>query len=63
VLSAESIRPVWLVVVDYLYVFGTRIGPPEHDPPLIIDADRVLARLIACKSFKAVADTSGAGGL
>src|ERR1035438_6259032 len=49
------IRPVWLVIVDYLYVFGTRIGPPEHDPPLTVDMDRVLTRQIALKSFKAVA--------
>jgi hypothetical protein len=49
------IRPVWLVVVDYLHVFRTRTGPPEHDPPLIIDADRVLARQIALKPLKAVA--------
>jgi hypothetical protein len=34
------------VIVDYLHVFGTRIGPHEHDPPLIIDADRVLTRQI-----------------
>src|ERR1700688_1191075 len=49
------IRPVWLVIVDYLHIFGTRSGPPEHDPPLIIDAYRVLTRQIALESFKAVA--------
>jgi hypothetical protein len=43
------------VIVDYLDVFGTRSGPPEHDPPLIIDAYRVLTRQIALESFKAVA--------
>jgi hypothetical protein len=43
------------MIVDYFHVFGTRIGPPEHDPPLIIDADRMLTRQIALKSFKAVA--------
>ena len=43
------------MIVDYLHVFGTRIGPPEHDPPLVIDADRVLTRQIALESFKAVA--------
>jgi hypothetical protein len=32
------------MIVDYLHVFGTGIGPPEHAPPLIIDADRVLTR-------------------
>src|SRR5712672_1903511 len=53
-LPGGHIRPVWLVIVDYLHVFGTRIGPPEHDPPLIVDADRVLTRQIALKSFKAV---------
>jgi hypothetical protein len=35
------------VIVDYLDVFGTRIGPSEHDPPLIVDADRVLTRQIS----------------
>jgi hypothetical protein len=35
------------MIVDDLHVFGSRIGPPEHDPPLIIDADRVLTRQIA----------------
>src|SRR6202049_25613 len=54
-LFCGHIRPVWLVIVEYLYVFGTRIGPPEHDPPLIVDADRVLTRQIALKSFEAVA--------
>src|SRR5450631_4123850 len=54
-LFGSHIRPVWLVIIDYLHVFGTRIGPPEHDPPLIIDADRMLTRQIALKSFKAVA--------
>src|ERR1017187_297438 len=54
-LFGGHIRPVGLVIVDYLHVFGTRIGPPEHDPPLIIDADRVLTCQIALKSFKAVA--------
>jgi hypothetical protein len=50
-----TFRPVWLVIVDYLHVFGTRIGPSKHDPPLTVDADRVLTRQIALKSFKAVA--------
>jgi hypothetical protein len=43
------------VIVDYLDVFGTRIGPSEYDPPLIVDADRVLARYIALETFKTVA--------
>jgi hypothetical protein len=54
-LFGGHIRPVWLVIVDYLHIFGTRFGPPEHNPPLIIDADRVLTRQIALKRFKAVA--------
>src|SRR5450755_433544 len=54
-LFGSHIRPVWLVIVDYLHVFGTLIGPPERDPPLIIDADRVLTRQIALEGFKAVA--------
>src|SRR5579871_4284002 len=43
------------MIVDDLHVFWTRIGPPEHDPPLIVDANRVLARQISPESFKAVA--------
>src|SRR5450756_110611 len=54
-LFGGHIRPVWLVIVDDLDVLGTRIGPPEHDPPLTVDADRVLTRQIALESFKAVA--------
>ena len=37
-----------------IYVFGTRIGPSEHNLPLIVDVDWVLTRQIALKSFKAV---------
>ena len=44
-----------LVIVDYLHVFRARIGPSEHDPPLIVDADRVLARQVALQCFKPVA--------
>jgi hypothetical protein len=54
-LFGGHIRPVWLVIVDYLDVFGTRSGPPEHDTPLIIDAYRVLTRQITLESFKAIA--------
>jgi hypothetical protein len=32
-LFGDHIRPVLLVIPDYL-IFGTRIGPPEHAPPL-----------------------------
>jgi hypothetical protein len=44
-----------LMIVDYLHVFRARIGPSEHDPPLIVDADRVLARQVALERFEAVA--------
>jgi hypothetical protein len=49
-LFGGHIRPVWLVIVDDLHVFGTRIDPPAHDPPLIIDTDRVPTRQIALKA-------------
>jgi hypothetical protein len=42
------------MIVDDFHVFGTRIAPSKYDPPLIIDADRVLAHQIALESFKAV---------
>jgi len=31
-----------LVVVGDLYVFGPGVGPPEADPPLLVDPDAVL---------------------
>jgi hypothetical protein len=43
------------VIVDYLHIFRTRIGPFEHDPPLIIDADRVLTGQITFQSFETIA--------
>jgi hypothetical protein len=54
-LTVATFGRVWRVIVDYLHVFGARIGPSEHDPPLIVDADRVLARQIGLESFKTVA--------
>lgn len=42
------------MIVDDFHVFRTRIGPSKYDPPLIIDADRVLAHQIALEPFKAV---------
>jgi hypothetical protein len=42
------------MIVDDLHLFGTHIGPPEYDPPLIVDADRVLTHQIALERFKAV---------
>src|SRR6266511_4507902 len=50
-----------LVIVDYLHVFRTRIGPSKYDPPLIVDADRVLARQVALERFKAVAGRRAQG--
>jgi hypothetical protein len=43
------------MIADDLDIFGTPVGPSEHDPPLIIDADRVLAGQIALEGFKVVA--------
>ena len=34
------------MIVNYLDLFGSRIRPPENDPPLVIDADRILAKQI-----------------
>jgi len=44
-----------LVTVDDFHVFGTRVSPSEYDPPLIVDADRMLTREVTLKHFKPVA--------
>ncbi|MGF6311085.1 hypothetical protein ABIB82_005191 [Bradyrhizobium sp. i1.8.4] len=37
----------WLVIVDDLHVLRSRVGPPEHDVPSLIDTDRVLTCQVA----------------
>ena len=43
---------IWLVIVDDLNVFRTRIGPPEHDPP------RTRIERIAREEKPVTADTA-----
>ncbi len=33
---------------------GSAFAPPEYDPPLVIDSDRMLAGEITSQGFKAV---------
>lgn len=39
---------------DDLDLLGSAFAPPEYDPPLIVDSDRMLAGEIASQSFQAV---------
>lgn len=43
------------MIIDNFHIFGAGIGPPKTDPPLIIDADAVLARTLAAQRLKAIA--------
>jgi hypothetical protein len=43
------------VVIHYFHVFGSRIGPPEADSPLVVYADAVLSCAVAFERFQAVA--------
>jgi hypothetical protein len=51
-LFVGHVRPDWLVIVEYLHVLGTRIGPPEHDPP------RTRIERIAREEKPVTADTA-----
>ena len=35
------------MIVNYLYVFGSGLGPSEADPVLIVDSDGVLSAAVA----------------
>jgi hypothetical protein len=43
------------MIVDYFYVFRPCISPPKDDPPLIIDADRMLTSQIALERLQSIA--------
>src|SRR5215471_18996033 len=65
--SSRMISPGWvvtrfgaailadLVVVDDFDMGWTLLGPGETDPPLIVDADRMLTFTVACERFEPVA--------
>lgn len=41
-----------LVVIDYLDVVGVAVAPHEAHPPLVVDADRVLARPVPLQGLQ-----------
>jgi hypothetical protein len=43
------------VIVGDLDVLGVDAGPDEADPPLIVDADRILPGSVASKGFEPMA--------
>jgi hypothetical protein len=43
------------VIVDNLHIVSIGAAPGEANPPLIVDADAVLAAAIAAKRFQAIA--------
>lgn len=42
------------MIINNLYVGGTLVGPDEAEPPLIVDADTMLALPISLESFKSI---------
>jgi len=49
------LRPFLPVVVDDLDVVRATLRPAQADPPLVVDADAVLARAVPAQGFEAVA--------
>src|SRR5262245_172139 len=43
------------MIIHHLDLLRPLLCPPEHDPPLIVDADRVLAGEVPSQSFQSVA--------
>jgi hypothetical protein len=41
----------FLVIVDDFDILRSGFSPPEYDPPLIVDSDRVLAGQVAFESL------------
>ena len=52
---------VLLVIINNLYIRGSRgsFGPFEANPPLVVDADAVLALAVTFERFETVAGQSG----
>src|SRR5712692_5492171 len=46
IILSAAILPPLSVVVSNFHVLGPGIGPPEADPPLLVDPDAVLTRAI-----------------
>lgn len=42
-----------MVIFDGDFI-RARVCPPEHDPPLIVDPDRVTAATVALERFQAI---------
>ena len=47
-----------MIIRDFDFL-GSNIGPPKHNPPLIVDANRVLASEVASKNFETIAGWNG----
>jgi hypothetical protein len=43
------------MIIHDLDVFRSLIAPPEYDPPLIVDPDRMLANEVTSQSFQPIA--------
>ena len=46
------------MIIHYLNIVGTHF-PPETDPPLLIDADAMLAAAVTFQSFQLIAGRHG----
>src|SRR5262245_34709261 len=44
----------FLVIIHDFDFLGSGLGPPEHDPPLVVNSDRVFAGEASLQSFKLV---------
>lgn len=42
------------MVVDHFDVYGSEVGPPEADSPLVVDTDAVCAFAVSAERFEAV---------
>ena len=47
-----------MIIRDFHFL-GSNIGPPKHNPPLIVDANRVLASKVACQDFETITGWNG----
>lgn len=47
------------MIVDDLDVFGAGVGPAENDPPLVVNANRMLASEVSLQGFEPIARRRG----
>jgi hypothetical protein len=55
-MGAEEVatRRRWLVIVDNLDIVGIAVVPTKTEPPLVIDANAVLAFSVGSQRFQSV---------